>query len=379
MPRKREAPQGGFGAVELGGTTVADYSRDGREVATAAARGGAAQECPAGALSAPPALGRNRASSNSTVHSSESTGLPLLDVWCCLDRVTFICRVRPENERAMRLWLSHSPNVSVLRGSRTPGFRQTADFAGVGVVDIGDKASGAGVASGWKLRFDFNPQRVPATALQELGAFIDADTVNYTRVDVAIDYARALGDCSCEHDSLRRYAVYGDVADCTGWTFGTRRGARMTRVYDKRREREDKGFADDSLLREVGDRPLWRVEVESRQHGKADPLPPGLFDGLHIRHYSSAPLNPRDYAMLRTLLTEPNFIKRIPHGSTRVRANALLAGCANELDPTPADVYDAMRSTLKLDLLTVSLLLSGGEVTAHAPLDSKVLQTASSA
>jgi len=374
MPEKQEPALGGFGAERSGGGSVADCSPVAQEVATFS--GG--DTPPTAAAEGPRAgggvLGRNRATSNSTVHPEKQSGLPLVGIWSCLDRITFLCQVKEAQEDDFRRWLNGSANVSALHGSSTPGFRQCATFAGCGVVEIGDRASGAGVSSGLKLRFDFNPQKVPASALTELAPFLYLDSLTYTRVDVAIDYARALGDCSCEHDGLRKVATYGFGADCTGWTFGSRKGARYTRVYDKRREREDKNMGDDSLLKEIGDLPLWRVEVESRPHGSADPLPPGLFDGLRIRYLSAEPLNYRELALLRACLADPSFLKKIPTGYSRQKANALLAGCADELSPTPAQVYAAMRSTLKLDLLAVSLCLSGGEVVSHAPMDSDVLQ-----
>lgn len=281
-------------------------------------------------------------------------------------------RVRPEKLHAFKLWIAHSPNVSDLRAAMTPGMRQCATFAGCGVVELGDRASGAGTSQGLKLRFDFNPQKVPASAIEELAAFVYVDSLRYTRVDVAIDYALALGDCTADHDTLRKYATYGAGADLSGWTFGSRKGNRFTRIYDKRREREDKGFADDSLLDELDGAPLWRVEVESRPHG-GEPLPAALFAGIRLRAFSAEPLNWRQLAIVRACREDAGFLMRIPSAAgTRAAYKRLLDDCNSELDPSPSSVYDGARSRLLLDLARVELLLLGAEVSNHAAVDTQV-------
>jgi len=282
-------------------------------------------------------------------------------VWVCLDRLSFTCRVKASEVRAFDRWLKWSDYVSDLRRSMTPTFRQGATFAGCGVVEIGDRASGAG-GNGLKLRFDFNPQKVPALALRELARFVHADSIEFTRVDVAIDYNAALGTCSCTHDSLRKVATYGNGADCTGWTFGSRKGSRYTRVYDKRREREERGFEDDAILAEV-DGPLWRVEAECRPHG-GELLPEGLFDGLHLRDLlPELNLGWREFAVIQCCLADPTFLRQIPTADgTRKRYKERLAELTAELDPSPASVYRDYRADLLFQLSLVKLRMAGGRV-----------------
>jgi hypothetical protein len=300
----------------------------------------------------------NRATSNSTVCRRFSTDS---GIWVCLDRLSWVCRVKPENIKFFQRWLRNSLHISEQGKANTPGYRQSWKFCG-GVVEVGDRASGAGSGKGIKLRFDFNPQKAPAAALVELAAFVYPDSINFTRVDVAIDYMRHLGDCSADHETLLKAATYGAGKHLTGWTFGSRRGGRYTRVYDKRREREDQGYADDALLLEVGDAPLWRVEVENRPHG-GDALPAGLFDGLHLRHLSAEPLAWRELAVMRCCIDDPLFLKRIPsNAGIRKRYQTMLDGITDELEPSPAAIYSKYRDTLRLELWAVELLIAGGEV-----------------
>jgi len=377
---KAEAPHGGFAAETFGGGSVADTTPNRLICATSSEVGdgsvglsdGGSGASPAGASAAAPlgAAGsvggrsENRATSNSTVcrRFSASRG-----VWVCIDRLSFVCRVRPENLKMFERWIRTSNYISDLGNSRTPTFRQSAKFANCGLMEIGDRASGAGAGNGIKLRFDFNPQKVPAEALQELAAFVYADSVVWTRVDVAIDYMLHLGDCSADHETLLKAATYGSGKNLTGWTFGSRKGARYTRIYDKRREREDKGYEDDELLAEIGDAPLWRAEVECRPHG-GEVLPSGLFDGLHLRHLAAEPLSWRELAVMRCCMDDPLFLKRIPSADgTRRRYQDMLDGMTDELEPSPASVYEEYRQSLKLELWAVGLLISGGEVLTDAP------------
>jgi len=377
-PEKAEAPYGGFAADHSGGRSAAHSTLDTLNAATEAGTGslsdaldGAAAAALSGSSGADPqgAAGvvgfglENRATSNSTVCRRFSADW---GVWVCLDRLSFVVRVRRENLKGFERWLRNSAVIGEQVRANTPGYRQAWRFCG-GVMECGDRASGAGSGSGVKLRFDFNPQKAPADALAELAAFVYADSLRYTRVDVAIDYMRHFGDCSADHDTLQKAATYGAGKHLTGWTFGSRRGGRYTRVYDKRREREDKGYADDTLLEQVGDAPLWRCEVESRPHGR-DALPAGLFDGLHLRNLSAEPLSWRELAVMRCCMADPLFIKRIPtEDGTRKRYQAMLDGITDELEPSPASVYEATRDLLLVELWTVELLISGGEVLHDAP------------
>jgi len=372
---KAEAPEGGFAAEHSGGGSAAHSTRNRLTSAIAAGTADTLSDASAPTPARAAAAGggtpagvvggwtENRATSNSTVcrRLSADTG-----VWVCLDRLSFVVRVRREKLKAFEHWLRNSSAVGEQVRSNTPGYRQAWRFCG-GVVESGDRASGAGVSDGVKLRFDFNPQKAPADAMQELAGFVHPDSVRFTRVDVAIDYMRHLGDCSADHDTLLKAATYGAGKHCTGWTFGSRRGGRYTRVYDKRREREDKGYQDDALLAEVGDAPLWRCEVESRPHGR-DALPVGLFDGLNLRHLSAEPLSWRELAVMRCCIEDPLFLKRIPtEDGTRKRYQAMLDNITDTLEPSPATVYDATREMLLLELWTVELLISGGEVLHDAP------------
>jgi hypothetical protein len=120
-------------------------------------------------------------------------------------------------------------------------------------------------------------------------------------------------------------------------------------------------------LEEVGDAPLWRVEVENRPHG-GDALPAGLFDGLHLRYVSAEPLSWRELAVMRCCIDDPLFLKRIPtEDGTRKRYQAMLNGITDELNPSPAAVYGKYRTTLLFELWAVELLISGGEVFRDAP------------
>jgi len=207
---------------------------------------------------------------------------------------------------------------------------------------------------------------VPAEALQEIAAFVHKGSLEYTRIDVAIDYNAALGTCSCTHDSLRKVATYGNGADLTGWTFGSRKGARYTRVYDKRREREEKGFEDDELLQEI-DGPLWRVEVENRPHG-ADPLPETLFDGLHLRDLMPEKMGWREEAIIRCCLDDPTFLRKIPTADgTRKRYRERLAELTAEVTPMPEVVYRECREWLLFCLWEIGLLISGGDIAEGSP------------
>lgn len=372
---KAEAPHGGFAPENFGGYSVANDTRNGLTSATAAGTADTLSDASAPTPARVAAAGggtsagvvggwsENTADSNSSVCRRFSTDS---GIWVCLDRLSWTCRVRREKLKAFEQWLRKSAAVGEQVRSNTPGYRQAWRFCG-GVVEVGDRASGAGVSNGVKLRFDFNPQKAPAEALQELAGFLYVDSIRWTRVDVAIDYMRHLGDCSADHDTLQKAATYGAGRHLTGWTFGSRNGGRYTRVYDKRKEREDKGYEDDALLALVGDAPLWRCEVESRPRGR-DALPVGLFDGLHLRYLSAEPLSWRELAVMRCCVADPLFLKRIPtEAGTRKRYQAMLDNITDSLEPSPATVYESAREMLLLELWTVELLISGGEVLHDAP------------
>jgi hypothetical protein len=274
-----------------------------------------------------------------------------------------LVKVRKERVRDFQAFAAHSPWLSRLTQGHTPGFRQAWTFAGVGCLEVGDKASGALQGAGLRLRLDFNPQNVPLEALVALGRMVHGDSVVVTRADVALDYLEDLTDCLVSHDTARKSGTFSDRGTCQTWYFGSGRSDRYFRVYNKAAEREDKGLSSADVVGEGYDGPLWRLECESRPHG-GEVLGEALFDGLQVRNVPASArqgddLTVTELAVLLCCLEQPDFLKRFSDRKTRKKYRALLESVTASLDPSPQEVYQEARPLLQTDLAFIEMALAG--------------------
>jgi hypothetical protein len=297
-------------------------------------------------------------SGHSRLPVTDSTGIFAKSgalIGASIDRLSFVVSISPEALPALDRYLQNSTALSEPKHSGVFGFRHAYKVGtgdGTMYLEVGDRASGATNGNGKKVRIDYNPNNVQLGLIEEMRSWVNDRPWKVTRIDVALDYPIDLSQSLMWHDTLRKHARYGSGEHETLY-FGAEGGVRHLTVYDKRRER------DEQAGQKLGG-PLWRFEMHHRPKNFDDPLPPGLFDGVRaLDPMEWNKLDPVAYAVARTLIEEPDYLRRFKNPQRRKRWADRLTRLTAPLSPAPADIYESWRDSLRARLHEIEHGFSG--------------------
>lgn len=247
----------------------------------------------------------------------------------------------------LELWLNKSYAVKKHGIARLP-YKQYFEFLDGSFLQVGERKSG-GMAS---IRYEFNPNK---PSLKDANG-VDIVTgvlgciafERFSRIDIAIDYydidlAMAKWIQMERSKSTKEYRDAGGRLETL--YIGSRESNLMHRIYNKAKERNDKGEQYDGLW--------WRVEAQcsfDRQQGLHPWFNPfaGLTCSLETEFKD---ISWEDIAKLSYLANHPERFARL-NPKTKKKYKEMLVENSKVLTPAPAEVYEKENDQLFAQLAT---------------------------
>ena len=247
----------------------------------------------------------------------------------------------------LELWLSRTLAIEKYGIAKLP-YKRFWKFLDGSFLQVGERKSG-GMAP---VRYEFNPNKVSPCDANGIdivtGVLSSIAFGRFSRVDIAIDYFGVdLGQAKwIQMERSKSTKEYRDAGGRLETLYiGSRESSLMHRIYNKAKERNDKGEQYDGLW--------WRVEAQC-SFGNQQGLHPWYnpFLGLVcVLESENNELAWEDIAKLAYLANHPERFARLD-SRTKKKYKEMMVENSKVLSPSPQEVYEKENDQLFAQLAT---------------------------